>query len=66
MVKVPEPSFVPTRGSFSAGAPMKMPSLSHWVLTNSNWRRRCAPAKTNMMPRSAPSSSRTPSGSIGP
>ena len=29
---------------------MKMPSLSHWVLTNSNWRFRCAPAKTKMMP----------------
>ena len=50
MVKLPEPSFGPTSGSFSAGAPMKMPSFSHWVLTNSNWRLRCAPAKTKMMP----------------
>ena len=41
---------------------MKMPSLSHWVLTNSNWRLRCAPANTKMIPRSAPSSSSTPCG----
>ena len=31
---------------------MKMPSLSHWVLTNSNCRLRWAPAKTKMIPRS--------------
>src|SRR4051794_14749643 len=58
-VKVPVPSFGPTSGSFSDGAPMKMPSFSHWVLTNSNWRPRCAPANTKMMPRSAPSSEHT-------
>ena len=35
-VKTPDPSFGPTSGSLSSGVPMKMPSLSHWVLTNSN------------------------------
>ena len=45
MVNVPDPSFGPTRGSFSAGAPMKMPSLSHWVLTNSNCRSQVRPGE---------------------
>ena len=35
---MPDPSFAPASGSFSAGAPIKMPSFSHCVLTNSNWR----------------------------
>src|SRR5207244_191706 len=59
IVNTPEPSFAPTSGSLSVGAPTKMPSFSHCVLTNSNWRFRCAPAKTKMMPRSTPSSSST-------
>jgi hypothetical protein len=40
--------------------------FTHSDWTNSNWRRRCAPMKTNINPRSAPSSSNTPSGRGGP
>lgn len=38
-------SFPPTSGSFSVGAPMNVPSLPHWVWTNTNCRKRRAPRK---------------------
>ena len=59
------PSLLFTSGSFSAGAPMNLPSFTHSLWTNSNCRSRCAPTKANMRPRSAPSSSRTPGAAAG-
>src|SRR5207247_9930054 len=38
IVKLLDPLLGPTRGSISVGAPMKMPSFSHGVLTNSTSR----------------------------
>lgn len=60
------PSISLTSGSFSAGAPMNLPSFAHSLWTNSNCRSRCAPTNANRRPRSAPSSSRTPGGNGGP
>ena len=59
------PSLLLTSGSFSAGAPMNLPSFTHSFWMNSNCRSRCAPTKANMRPRSAPSSSRTPGAAAG-
>ena len=66
MVMSADRSLVPQMGSVWVFAPMNSPSLIHVDCTNSNCLVRFAPMKTNIKPRSAPSSSRTPSGSSGP
>ena len=45
------PPLLLTSGSFSAGAPMNLPSFAHSLWMNSNCRSRCAPTKANMRPR---------------
>jgi hypothetical protein len=59
------PSLLLTSGSFSAGAPMNLPSFAHSLWMNSNCRSRCAPIKANRRPRSVPSSSSTPGAAAG-
>ena len=65
-INFPVSSLAPAVGSLSPPDPINMPLFTHSAWTNSNCRRILVPIKTNISPRSVPSSSNTPSGKDGP
>ena len=62
----PSLSCGPMIGSWSSPSRNGLPVFAHCACTNSNWRARLACTVMKITPRSAPSSSVTPSGSMSP